>query len=261
MKRPRASGFTIVELLIVIVVIGILVVVSVVAYNGVQRNAADKTMKSDLDRVTSEMQRIASENNGVYPTTLPNDLIGSPNVTLTLKHSGTINYYGAGGALSPVQNGVLLAQICQDLITEGAGRGVNQGGQTKDYITGCGNWNHNSMQIAGWDSRVYGTPVTDTALLTYADNFTTSDAYNKIQETVVKTFYHELVDRQTREGGSFPITSFWDSWATPTNGGVQTQPLPTPQAQPWYCVEATHANYSDLEWHVTDALKIESGGC
>lgn len=37
--RPKQTGFTIVELLIVIVVIGILAAITVVAYNGVQEQA------------------------------------------------------------------------------------------------------------------------------------------------------------------------------------------------------------------------------
>ncbi|RWZ78622.1 MAG: prepilin-type N-terminal cleavage/methylation domain-containing protein [Candidatus Microsaccharimonas sossegonensis] len=259
--HSKKSGFTIVELIIVIIVIGILVAVSVVAYNGVQKNAADKAMEADLDRVSGEMQRLASQNNGVYPTTLPSDITASPNVTLTLKHSGTINYYGGGGALTPVQNGVLMSQICQDLVNEGAGNGVNQGGQTNAYITGCGNWNRGSMQITGWDSKVYTTPVTATTLLNYANTFTTNDTYNKSQESVVKNFYYELVDRQTRQGGSYPITTFWDSWATSTNGGTRAEPLPTPQAQAWYCIEATYSKYSDLRWRITDSLKIQSGSC
>ena len=45
----RLRGFTVIELLIVVVVIGILVTVSVVAYSGVQRNARDKSILSDLD--------------------------------------------------------------------------------------------------------------------------------------------------------------------------------------------------------------------
>lgn len=42
------SGFTIVELLIVIVVIGILAAITIVAYNGVQQRARDTIRKSDL---------------------------------------------------------------------------------------------------------------------------------------------------------------------------------------------------------------------
>lgn len=251
-------GFTIVELLIVIVVIGILVSVAVVGYSGVQKTTANKVMQSDLDQVGGDMQRVANMNNGVYPTTLPSTITSSPNVTLTLKKSGTYNFYTP---INTVQNGELMAQICQDLVDEGVGKGVNQGGTTNAYITGCGNWNKGSMQVTGWDSKVYNTPVSDTTLLAYADNFTTSDSYNKIQETVVKNFYHQLVERQTRQGGTYPITSFWDSWATPTNGGTSYVTLPTPQPRPTYCVEATHAKYSTLIYHVTEANKILSGSC
>ena len=44
----RREGFTIVELLIVIVVIAILATITVVAYNGVQANARDSIRKSDM---------------------------------------------------------------------------------------------------------------------------------------------------------------------------------------------------------------------
>ncbi|RWZ78185.1 MAG: LamG domain-containing protein [Candidatus Microsaccharimonas sossegonensis] len=64
-RRPLA-GFTIVELLIVIIVIGILVAISVVAYNGVQRGARDKSIISDIDGIAGELTRYATNNNGVY---------------------------------------------------------------------------------------------------------------------------------------------------------------------------------------------------
>lgn len=46
--RKSASGFTIVELLIVIVVIAILAAISIVAYTGIQQRARDSQRKSDL---------------------------------------------------------------------------------------------------------------------------------------------------------------------------------------------------------------------
>ena len=46
--KKATSGFTIVELLIVIVVIGILAAITVVAYNGIQIRARDNIRKSDI---------------------------------------------------------------------------------------------------------------------------------------------------------------------------------------------------------------------
>ena len=52
----RRSGFTIVELLIVIVVIGILATITVVAYTGIQRNAKIGVIKSDLQTAQRQLQ-------------------------------------------------------------------------------------------------------------------------------------------------------------------------------------------------------------
>lgn len=47
-KRGRPHGFTIVELLVVIVVIAVLAAVTIVAYNGIQTRAQNSKMSSDL---------------------------------------------------------------------------------------------------------------------------------------------------------------------------------------------------------------------
>lgn len=50
-SRTAAHGFTIVELLIVIVVIAILATISIVAYNGIQNRANDAAVQSDLKSI------------------------------------------------------------------------------------------------------------------------------------------------------------------------------------------------------------------
>src|SRR5690554_3746529 len=50
----RKDGFTIVELLIVIVVIAILAAISVVAYTGIQNRANDTAIQSDLRNIGSK---------------------------------------------------------------------------------------------------------------------------------------------------------------------------------------------------------------
>ncbi|UXM91019.1 type II secretion system protein GspG [Paenarthrobacter sp. JL.01a] len=54
-SEPRRQGFTIVELLIVIVVIAILASITVVAYNGIQERARTTTVNSDLAAIQKAM--------------------------------------------------------------------------------------------------------------------------------------------------------------------------------------------------------------
>lgn len=52
----QVNGFTIVELLIVIVVIAVLASVSVVAYNGIQKRALESKISSDLRTITQAVE-------------------------------------------------------------------------------------------------------------------------------------------------------------------------------------------------------------
>lgn len=63
-----AKGFTIVELLIVIVIIAILASITIVAYNGVQNRANDTAVQTDLRNLRTIMLVTSSETN-VYPNT------------------------------------------------------------------------------------------------------------------------------------------------------------------------------------------------
>jgi len=64
----RTRGFTIVELLIVIVVIGILVGVTVVSFNGIEQSAREKSIMSDLDNAANEVTRYSTKNSGKLGT-------------------------------------------------------------------------------------------------------------------------------------------------------------------------------------------------
>ena len=60
------KGFTIVELLIVIVVIGVLAAITVVAYNGMQQRARDTKRAQDLSAIKKAILLYDTSNGGVY---------------------------------------------------------------------------------------------------------------------------------------------------------------------------------------------------
>jgi prepilin-type N-terminal cleavage/methylation domain-containing protein len=80
--QHRQQGFTIVELLLVIVVIGILAAITVVAYKGVQQRAKVSVMSSDLSSAARAFE-LYKFDNGSYPTDMPANIKTSKGVVLS----------------------------------------------------------------------------------------------------------------------------------------------------------------------------------
>jgi prepilin-type N-terminal cleavage/methylation domain-containing protein len=79
----KQLGFTLVELLVVISVIGVLASIVLVSFTGSQKQARDTQRKSDIKQYQLALENFANKNNGLYPrrnvtvsadTTLCNDL-------------------------------------------------------------------------------------------------------------------------------------------------------------------------------------------
>src|SRR5665647_197053 len=64
--KPKQRGFTIVELLIVIVVIGILAAITIVAYSNIQGRARDAKRQTDLSAIQQGLELYYVDNGG-YP--------------------------------------------------------------------------------------------------------------------------------------------------------------------------------------------------
>lgn len=85
-KDSHRSGFTIVELLIVIVIIGILAAITLVAYSGMTARANTANAQNAAENTSKKAETYNVEGTGGYPTTL---------ATLTGAAS-TTSYYLAG---------------------------------------------------------------------------------------------------------------------------------------------------------------------
>ena len=92
--NKATSGFTIVELLIVIVVIGILAAITIVAYNGVQNRARTTEAAANAKEVQNKAEVYAADTgNGVFPATATAFIaINSPDTAaLSTKADGLIS--------------------------------------------------------------------------------------------------------------------------------------------------------------------------
>lgn len=84
------SGFTIVELLVVIVIIGVLATITVVSYTGISQKAIAASLQSDVANSAKKLQ-IFNVENGVYATSISCSLPDS-STNLCLKSSGSNIY-------------------------------------------------------------------------------------------------------------------------------------------------------------------------
>ena len=69
-KTPLVRGFTIVELLVAIVVIGILAAIIIVTYNTMTQSAAEASLKSDLAQAVKVLDVDRAKNGNSYPSAL-----------------------------------------------------------------------------------------------------------------------------------------------------------------------------------------------
>ncbi|MDT4856622.1 Type II secretion system protein G precursor [compost metagenome] len=148
--KPKQPGFTIVELLIVIVIIGILAAITIVAYNGIQNRAIEASVRSDMANAGKKLELLKAElttypaqtdagleaagiqlnktNYDITSTTTNFLYCGSTTSTnyafVALAKSGKTYAYGNARTFSeytayPISN---YTSICSDLIGSGAAR-------------------------------------------------------------------------------------------------------------------------------------------
>lgn len=118
--KKRSEGFTIVELLIVIIIIGILSALVIVTFTGIQQKGRNSERQTDLNAISSHIAAYHAEN-GSFPTLanlqsaswvsdnlkgLPAEALNDPRATADTK--------GLAATASPTQYGYACVLVGED---------------------------------------------------------------------------------------------------------------------------------------------------
>ena len=119
-SNEHRQGFTIVELLVVVVVIAILAAIAIVSYNGVTARATESTMRSDLQSNATAVE-VDKVINGTYPTDAPSANGGKG---LSVSGNNQLTYVPIGNEFcvsitNPKYNGVLRFKSLDRQVTNG----------------------------------------------------------------------------------------------------------------------------------------------
>jgi general secretion pathway protein G len=66
-RRPRQSGFTLVEILIVVVILGILAAIVIPQFTSASEDAKSSSLYTQLQTIRSQLELYQTQHNGVYP--------------------------------------------------------------------------------------------------------------------------------------------------------------------------------------------------
>ncbi len=249
-RYPTARrGFTIVELILCVVIIGLLAGITTVAYSGIQKRAASAAMQSDLENAASIVEQYGLRNDGSFPDSayLRAQFKGTKTVSLTVSSSGTAQSSYIG--LSDAQNATLFVNLCNEMMPLTSGSYI--------YTTTCmGQW---GMNLGGGSHGGYvATPIQSTFTLvdSACTNPSSNAGYCLPYHTVATEKTDALRELFLAQGGTFPITM-------QNNTPAMLPPLPAaPSAPNSYCIAATHTGYPELHYRInSEKLKPELGAC
>jgi len=147
-NKIKQSGFTIVELLIVIVVIGILAAITIVAYNGIQTRANNTSAATAAENAAKKIESFNSVTSG-YPvsgTSITTQLNSANNVEANLTGSGIT--FSSTLPTGTARTNTVKVQLCFASATPASGT-ASRGYKVFRYDFGTNNWAAAADQTGG----------------------------------------------------------------------------------------------------------------
>ena len=70
LREGESQGFTLIEILVVVIIVGILGAIAIPVYLGIQNNAKDVAVKTGVSKAKTAVVAYAADNNGSLPASL-----------------------------------------------------------------------------------------------------------------------------------------------------------------------------------------------
>jgi len=150
-QQQFRSGFTIVELLIVIVVIGILAAMTIVAFNGIQSRARTTVMQNDIAQAVRKLEATkVTSASGTYPAT-------QAEAALQVSGGNTLNYYYNSAMRSYCVEAI---NGTTSLFSSGVGQTITTGRCLSNGLIGWWTMNNTANDQSGAGNNGAGVNVT-----------------------------------------------------------------------------------------------------
>ncbi len=230
-----SKGFTIVELVVIISVLGIIAGLVIFGFSGWQRSIAHNAVKSDVQQATSSLESYRNFKQDYPPNLSGTNFAASDEVALTLRTNApqTRSYTN----LTPDQNAQLFINTCNALMP------IKSADNQSTLTTACvfsGNNIHIKGQVAS--NTVFNGPTVNETDVQLNCGSTCASAISTIKQQFLL------------QNGSFPITVPKSQVSLPpyeiTSYGSSTK----------YCLEGISSRFSDIIYHTRNTDKTVTVG-
>lgn len=237
-RHQNLLGFTIVELLVVIVVIGILATITIVSYAGISKQAVSASLKSDLANASRQL-KIFQVDNGYFPTSINTCPATAGTMCLKLSSGNEFGDYSRPTAqtfIMDAKNNNVVYRITENsapgevapLISIAAIGGVVQraqvltaGALTPSGATASYQWQSSASSggvyspIAGATSNTYVPVLGDVGRfirVVATGSGTYWSSVTSVPTIAVASIPPTVVNGSLIPSGSWSIDAYWDSY-------------------------------------------------